>query len=233
MTLLFITLFLGRWVAWIPMATLAAILVVVAYHMSEWRTFRSEFGAPRSDIAVLLTTFVLTVAVDLSVAIQVGMVLAAFLFMRRMSEVTNISVVTREFAGDLDAAGGSGAARGGELAGVAVYEINGPFFFGAAEKFRETVGAIANPPKVLILRMRDVMTIDSTGMHALRDLIRRTRHDGTLVLLSDIRSQPLVALDQSGLLDEIGEDNLFGRIEDALERAGAAVGAPGGAAGSP
>jgi SulP family sulfate permease len=184
--------------------------------MSEWRTFRSEFGAPRSDIAVLLATFTLTVLIDLVVAIQVGVVLAAFLFMRRMSEVTNVTAVTAEFESEVsDLLPGT---EPGAPAGVAVYEINGPFFFGAAEKFRDTLGTIGGRPRVLILRMRHVMTMDSTGIHALREVIRRSRHDGTLVLLSELRSQPLVALDRAGVLDEIGEDCLTGSVEEALER---------------
>jgi SulP family sulfate permease len=220
LTLLLITLFFGRWAAWIPMATLAAILVVVAWHMGEWRRFRAEFSAPRSDILVLVTTFTLTVIVDLTVAIQVGMVLAAFLFMRRMSEVTNVAAVTAEFAGH-PAAGESAPSV---PAGVEIYEINGPFFFGAAEKFKDTMATIAKPPRVLILRMRDVLTMDSTGMHALRDLIRRTRRDRTVVLLSEVRSQPLMAMGRSRLLDEIGDDNLCGSVEEALGRARAHLG---------
>src|SRR5690606_32068981 len=132
-TILLVGVFFGRWVAYIPLAALASILIVVAYHMSEWRTFVGEFSGPRSDIAVLLTTFVLTVLIDLTVAIQAGMVLAAFLFMRRMAEVTNISAVKKEFA-DEDGTGADGLPV--EVPpGIAVYEINGPFFFGAAEKF--------------------------------------------------------------------------------------------------
>jgi SulP family sulfate permease len=182
--------------------------------MSEWRTFRSEFGAPKSDIMVLLATFILTVLVDLTVAIQVGMVLAMFLFMKRMSEVTNINAVTAEYVEELGPARGSGAPPG-----VLVYEINGPFFFGAAEKFKETMGTIAKPPRVLIVRMRHVMAMDTTGMHAFRDLIRRSRKDGTQVLLAEIRSQPLVAMDRRGLLDEVGEENLFGTVEEAIAAA--------------
>src|SRR5919112_514787 len=195
-TLLLITLFFGRWAALIPMATLAAILVVVAYHMSEWRTFRSEFRAPKSDAAVLLATFALTVLVDLTVAIAVGMVLAAFLFMRRMAEVTNVSVVTREFADrDVDAAADPNAIGHRHVpAGVQVFEINGPFFFGAAEAFKDTLARVAGKPKVLIVRMRDVPAMDSTGLHALADVVRRSRRDGTLVLLADVHAQPMVAL---------------------------------------
>ncbi len=225
-TLLLITLFFGRWAALIPMAALAAILVVVAYHMSEWRTFRTELRSPKSDVAVLLTTFLLTVLVDLTVAIEVGIVLAALLFMRRMAEVTNVSVITRELddEGDLYSTDANAVRRRAIPAGVEVYEINGPFFFGAAEQFKDTLGRVARKPKVLIIRMRNVPAIDSTGIRALADVTRRTRKDGTLVLLSDVHAQPLVALGRSDLLDEIGDDNIFGNLDDALNRARAEVG---------
>jgi SulP family sulfate permease len=228
LTLLLITVFLGRWVAWIPMATLAAILVIVAYHMSEWRTFRSEFGAPRSDIVVLLATFTLTVLVDLVIAIQVGVVLAAFLFMRRMSEVTNVKAVQLEEddEGDFYETDPNGVRLRSVPKGVEVYEINGPFFFGAAENFKDTMARLGRKPKVLILRMRNVPAIDSTGMNALKDLVRRTRKDGTLVLISDIHTQPLVALGRSAVFDEIGEENVFGNLDDALNRARMYIGLP-------
>ena len=144
-TLLLITLFFGGWAAFIPLATLAAILIVVAFHMSEWRTFASEFRAPKSDVAVLLATFLLTVLVDLTVAIEVGMVLAAFLFMRRMAEVTNIQVLTHEFIdpGDDFETDPNAVRRRVVPEGVQVYEITGPFFFGAAEMFKDRVGRIA------------------------------------------------------------------------------------------
>ncbi|PYO90007.1 MAG: sodium-independent anion transporter [Gemmatimonadetes bacterium] len=220
-TLLLITLFFGRWAALIPLATLAAILVVVAFHMSEWRTFISEFRAPKSDVAVLLTTFLLTVLVDLTVAIEVGIVLAAFLFMRRMAEVTNISVLTHEFADPVDdfERDPNAVLRRVIPQGVQVYEITGPFFFGAAEMFKDRVGRIAGKPKVLIIRMRHVPAIDSTGLHALRELVHRSRKEGMLVILSDVHAQPVVALDRSGLYDELTEDNIHGNIDDALNRA--------------
>lgn len=227
-TLLLITLFFGRWAGLIPMATLAGILVVVAYSMSEWRTFVAEFRAPKSDVAVLLTTFLLTVLWDLTVAIEVGMVLAAFLFMRRMAEVTNISVLTHELQDPRDDFENDPNAvrRRVVPAGVEVYEISGPFFFGAAEAFRDELGRIAGRPKVLILRMRHVPAIDSTGLHALRDLVRRSRRDGTLVLLADVHAQPVVALERSGLYDELGEENVHGNLDDALNRARAHLGLP-------
>src|SRR5437588_794990 len=220
-TLLLITLCFGRWAGLIPMATLAGILVVVAYSMSEWRTFLAEFRAPKSDVAVLLTTFLLTVLWDLTVAIEVGMVLAAFLFMRRMAEVTNISALTHEFQDPVDdfERDPNAVRRRVVPPGVEVYEITGPFFFGAAETFKERLGRIAVRPKALILRMRHVPAIDSTGLHALRDLVRRSRRDGSLVLLSDVHAQPVVALERSGLYDEMGEENVHGNIDDALNRA--------------
>ncbi len=221
LTLLLITLFFGRWAALIPMATLAAILVVVSYHMSEWRAFRSELRSPKSDVAVLLSTFLLTVLVDLTVAIEVGMVLAAFLFMRRMAEVTNVSAVTRELddpSGNADA-DATTLRRRSVPDGVEIYEINGPFFFGAAETFKDTLARVAGKPRVLIIRMRAVPAMDATGIHALRDVVLRSRRDGTLVLLSEVHMQPLVALSRSAALSDIGEANLFGDLELALARA--------------
>jgi SulP family sulfate permease len=221
LTLLLITLFFGRWAAFIPLSTLAAILVVVAYHMSEWRTFRSELTAPKSDVAVLLTTFLLTVVVDLTVAIEVGMVLAAFLFMRRMAEVTNVNMVTRELADgeeehedDPNSIG-----RRAVPAGVDVFEISGPFFFGAAEQFKDTLNQIAKKPKVIIIRMRDVPAIDSTGLHILHELSRRYRGEGTLLLLSDVHAQPMFAIARHDMLEDFGAENLYGNIDDALNRA--------------
>jgi SulP family sulfate permease len=221
LTLLLITLFFGRWAGLIPMAVLAAILVVVSYHMSELGRFRGELRAPKSDVAVLLTTFTLTVLVDLTVAVEVGMVLAAFLFMKRMAEVTNISLVNREFLnGDEEEKWDPNATSRREIpAEVDVYEIDGPFFFGAAETFKDTVGSVAKRPKVLIIRMRRVPAIDSTGLAALRDVVNRSRREGTLVILSDVHSQPVVALTNSGFYDELGEANVCGNLDDALNRA--------------
>lgn len=215
-TLLLITLFFGQWVARVPLAVLAAILLVVAYHMSEWRTFKAEFSAPKSDLIVLLTTFTLTIVFDLTVAVQVGMVLAAFLFMKRMSEVTNVQAVTREFT---DPQGRGGLVRGKVPKGVEIYEINGPFFFGAAEHFKEQVNTVASKPKVLIILMRNVPAIDSTGMHALKQLARRVRKDGTRIMIAEVHAQPMIALGRSYLLDEIGEENLYGSVEEALAAA--------------
>ncbi len=226
LTLLVITLFVGRWAALIPLATLAAILVVVAYHMSEWRTFLAELRSPKSDVIVLLTTFLLTLLVDLTVGIGVGMILAAFLFIRRMAEVTQTSIVTSSFDEDVSGDDGdpyeidSDSVRRRTIPKeVEVYEINGPFFFGAAEAFRDTLGRVARKPKVLIIRMRHVLALDSTGMYALSELARRSKADGATVLLADVHVQPMIALRGSPALKDIGEGNLFGDLDDALNRA--------------
>ncbi|HZI43180.1 MAG TPA: SulP family inorganic anion transporter [Gemmatimonadaceae bacterium] len=216
-TVLLITLFFGHWAALIPMATLAGILLVVSYQMSEWRVFRAELTSPRSDVIVLLATFSLTVLVDLTVAIEVGMVLAAFLFMRRMASITNVSGVSEVI---LDGDEGSEDMRVvAAPRGVEIYEINGPFFFGAAETFKDTLARIAGKPKVLILRMRHVPVMDATGLHALTDVVHRSRRDGTLVLLAEVQPQPLETLRRSVLLDEIGEEHICHTVETALERA--------------
>jgi SulP family sulfate permease len=221
-TVLLITLFFGRWAGLIPMAVLAAILVVVSYHMSELPRFRGELRAPRSDLAVMLTTFSLTVLVDLTVAVEVGMVLAAFLFMKRMAEVTNVKLVNQELAeaSEEDEESDPNATSRREIpSGVDIYEIDGPFFFGAAETFKDTVATVARKPKVLIIRMRRVPIIDSTGLAALRDVVLRSRREGTLVVLSDVHSQPVVALTNSAFYEELGEANVCGNLDDALNRA--------------
>ncbi|HKS06059.1 MAG TPA: SulP family inorganic anion transporter [Gemmatimonadaceae bacterium] len=226
-TLLVITLAAGRWAGLIPMATLAAILVVVAYHMSEWRTFRAELRSPKSDVAVLLATFSLTVLVDLTVAIAVGMVLAAFLFIRQMAGATNISHVTAALAEDDDEVPDANAtARRTIPKGVEVYEITGPFFFGAVETFKDTIARVARKPPVLIVRMRNVLTLDSTGIHALKDVAARSRSEGTLLLLAEVHMQPLVALTGSAALDVIGREHLFANLDDALNFARRKLGVP-------
>lgn len=217
-TVLLITLFFGRWAALIPMATLAGILLVVAYQMSEWRVFRAELTSPRSDVAVLLVTFFLTVLVDLTVAIEVGMVLAAFLFMKRMAEVTDVRAVAGDLIEEEDDEDLAAMSAYVVPRGVDVFEINGPFFFGAAETFKDTVTRVAGKPKVLIIRLRRTPAIDATGLHALTDVVRRSRGDGTLVLLSEVQPQPLAALHRSMLFDEIGEENICSTMEEALAR---------------
>ncbi|HEX9740874.1 MAG TPA: sulfate permease [Ignavibacteriaceae bacterium] len=220
LVLLLIMLFFGQWAKLIPMAALAAILVVVAYNMGEWRTFRSLLKSPKSDVAVLLTTFGLTVIIDLTVAIEIGMVLAVFLFMRRMAMVTNVGVITRELTDEEETVVDPMAIDKKNVPeGVEVFEINGPFFFGAVEKFKEAAEIIEKPPKVRIIRMRNVPAIDSTGLHVLEEVLRDSRKEGTEVIFSGVHAQPLMAFDNSGLLKKIGEKNVHSNIDEALARA--------------
>jgi SulP family sulfate permease len=219
LTLLLIALVLGSWAQLIPMCVLGAILLVVAYNMSEWHNFKSLLSAPKSDIIVLLITFGLTVIVDLTVAIEAGMVMAAFLFMKRMADVTNVNVIRNEFEETESPTAGNSNGMTTVPRGTVVYEINGPFFFGAAETFKETLATTAGRVPVLILRLRNVPAIDATGIHALRHLIRRSHQDGTLVLLTELQNQPTIALGRSGLLDEIGPEQTYESFEGALDRA--------------
>ena len=218
--LLLIMLFFGQWAKLIPLPVLAAILVIVAYNMSEWRTFRSLLKSPKSDVVVLLTTFGLTVIIDLTVAIEIGMVLAVFLFMRRMAMVANVGVVTRELSDDDEPAVDPMSIDKKDVPpDVEVFEINGPFFFGAVEKFKEATEIIEKPPKVRIIRMRNVPAIDSTGLHVLEEVLRDSRKEGTEVIFSGVHAQPLMAFDNSGLLQKIGEKNIHSNIDESLNRA--------------
>jgi sulfate permease, SulP family len=217
LTLLLIMLAFGKWASMIPLSCLAAILIVVAYNMSEWRTFKSLLRAPKSDVIVLLSTFALTVIIDLTVAIEVGMVLSAFLFMRRMALVTNVQVLTREMED------GEGAEFSTEIANlhvpndVQIYEINGPFFFGAAETFLQTTRETGSYPHVLIVRMRNVPAIDATGMKALEDISKRLIATGGKLIIAELHSQPQIALEGSGLLDRLGEHSFAPTLADAVE----------------
>jgi len=216
--LLLIMLLFGRWAALIPMPTLAAILLVVAYNMSEWHSFVKTLRSPRSDVAVMVLTFALTVIVDLTVAIQLGVILSALLFIRRMAEVSHVTSLTR----DLNE-GGEGddeSARPGAIPeGVEVFEVFGTLFFGAVEQFTETMRVLERPPRVFILETRNLLAIDATGMRAIEDLLVRLTGSGTRFILSGIHKQPLFAITQAGLIDRIGEDNLCGTLAEALERA--------------
>jgi SulP family sulfate permease len=219
-TLLLILVFLGKWAAMVPLASLAAILVVVSYHMSEWRSFAGLLRAPRSDLIVLLLTFALTIFVDLTVAVQVGIVAASLLFMKRMSDITNIEVITSEMRDPTEDPGEISLWRkkrkivGGHVIppGVEVYEVNGPFFFGVANKLEDVLGEIDKPPRVFILRMRNVPAIDATGMYALERLASRSHAQGTKLILCEVRDQPLRAIKRAKKLEE----HVVANFEDAL-----------------
>ncbi len=227
-TLLLILTFLGKWAARVPLCALAAILVVVSYHMSEWRSFAGLLRAPRSDLIVLLLTFTLTIFVDLTVAVQVGIVVASLLFMKRMSDITQVQGVTDELRDRGEDPSEITQVRrrkkyvgGYEIpAGVEVYAVNGPFFFGAAAKLEEVISEIAKPPKVFILRMRNVPAIDATGIFALERLAKKCRHEGTTLILTEIRQQPLRAIVRGRKLELFGgRQNLAKSLDIALDRA--------------
>lgn len=205
-----VLLFAGPLVGRVPLCGLAAILAVVCYNMSEWRNFVFLMKAPRSDVAVLLATFVLTVVVDLTAAVEVGMVLAAFLFMRRMAEFTTVGAALADAADEESGAQKVAAAAAPQ--GVEVYRVSGPLFFGAADKLGEVLAQIEAPPRVFILRLGAVPVLDATGMHALREFQRRCRRLKTSVLLCGLAPQPLRVLKTAGVLEEFdawtAEDDL-------------------------
>ncbi len=223
--LLLIMLFFGKWAALIPMATLAGILLVVSYNMSEYHLFIKMFKSPKSDVAVLVVTFLLTVLVDLTVAIQAGVVLAAVLFMKRMADVTQVGYITSMMEDEEDTSDDDPNAikRFTVPKGVEVFEVNGPFFFGAADRFKHVLSLIVSKPKVLILRMRTVLSMDATALRALDEVYEQTRRDGSRLFLAGVHTQPLIAMDRAGLLDKIGVDNMFENVNDALKAARALV----------
>lgn len=219
-TLLLIMLFIGKWVTLIPLASLAGILMVVAYNMSEWKSFVSVLKGPRSDIAVLLVTFLLTVFIDLTVAIEVGMVLAAFLFMRKMVQFSGVNI----FAAAIDDKEATKSREDIEHfsipKNVQVFEIKGPMFFAAAYKFKEAMRILEVPPRVLIIRMRHVPMIDATGIKTLKDVLQQTRQTHTKLILSGItEGQVYSELQKSRLLFAIGKANVAPTFTLALARA--------------
>jgi SulP family sulfate permease len=218
--LLLILLFLGPLTKHIPMACLAGVLTMVAWNMSEWRTFRSLLKNPKSDVAVLLTTFLLTVLFDLTIAIEIGLLLAMLLFMRRMMETTQVSVKT-----DMLNLSGEAEMPYSEEAlvipeGVEVYEINGPFFFGIANKFDECMKQVGgNKPRVRVIRMRKVPFMDSTGLHNLESLCRLSQREGIRIILSGVNEKVRDMLIKNGMDKRVGGENICSHISEALKRA--------------
>jgi SulP family sulfate permease len=218
-TLLIVMLFAGKWAALIPMATLSGILVVVAYNMSEWENFRAVFKGSKSDVAVLLTTFFLTVLIDLTVAIEIGMVLAAFLFMRKMIQFSDVSLLTKDIDDKGNEKDDDSVANYSIPAEAEVFEITGPLFFGAAYKFKDAIRIIEATPKVLILRMRQVPMIDATGIKTIREVYNESKKRGTRLILSEVHSgQVMKQLQESRLLFAIGKANVTNTFEAALKR---------------
>jgi sulfate permease, SulP family len=215
MTLLAIILLFARYATFVPMAAMAAVLIMVALRMGEWHELGRLNKLTKSDAAVMLTTFGLTVIFDLVIAIEVGMVLAAILFIRRVSDSTEVSRVTSDDVLETHAQ----LAEGKEIPeGVMVYRIFGPFLFGAAEKMQDALERIGEFPKVLVLRLHLVTAMDSTALHALQSVVERARRAGSTIVISGIHRQPLDLLRKSGFIDIIGRPNFCGSFDTALAR---------------
>ncbi|MBQ9649847.1 MAG: sulfate permease [Prevotella sp.] len=222
--LLLIFLFLMPLAQYIPMACLAGVLVIVAYNMSGWRSLLSIMKNPKSDVIVLWVTFLLTVIFDLTIAIEVGLLCACLLFMRRMAETTDVKVISQEINPEEE----DSDFQLGNLEhlsipeGVEVYEINGPYFFGAGNRFEEIMGALRHQrqmPRVRIIRMRKVPFVDSTGIHNLTNLCLMSQAEGIQIVLSGVNPTVQAVLHKAGFDTMLGEENICSHINIALERA--------------
>ncbi|MBF0569758.1 MAG: sulfate permease [Candidatus Omnitrophica bacterium] len=211
--ILVLFLFCGQWARLIPMPCLAGILVVIAYNMSEWRHFRQLLSSPQGDVLVLILTFGLTVLVDLTVAIETGVVLAALLFMHRMAEATHIDLV------DEDENNGRPHEYEGVPEGVEIFELHGPFFFGAVDKFREAISSFKKLPKVLILRMSAVPAVDASAVSSLERLITEAKRNGTHIVIAGVSHKVFKTFHKTGLDEKIGIDNILSDVPLALAQA--------------
>lgn len=224
--LLLVLLFLGQLVGYIPMPCLAGVLIIVSYNMSGWRSFVSLSKAPKSDFSVLIVTFVLTVIFDLTIAIEIGLLLAILLFMRRVNE----SSIIRVFHDEIDPGENLDVTVHEEKlhipSGVGVYEIDGPYFFGIANKFDEIMSEVAEAPKVRVIRMRKVPFIDSTGLHNLENLCVQSQRANIKVVLSGVNKHVRSMLLKAKFDQLIGEENICSNINEALGKAGEYVGEP-------
>lgn len=221
--LLLIFLFFMPLAQYIPMACLAGVLVVVSYGMSGWRSFLTLMKNPKSDVTVLLITFFLTIIFDLTVAIEVGLIIACLLFMKRMSETTDVKVVMDEISEESDISSGN-LEHLTIPKGVEVYEINGPYFFGAGNRFEEIMASFGDRPKVRIIRMRKVPFVDSTGIHNLTNLCTMSKNEGIEVVLSGVSEKVHSQLNKARFYDLLGERNICSHIDIALQRAREIVG---------
>ena len=218
--LLLMLLFLGGLTKHIPMACLAGVLIMVSYNMSGWRTVRSLLKGPKSDVMVMAVTFFLTVVFNLTIAIEIGMLMAVFLFVKRVSETTSVSVLR----GQLDTRHHSDVlANKGDKAilakGVEVYEIDGPFFFGVANKFDDVMRRMGDKPLVRIVRMRSVPFIDSTGVYNLETFVRSSQKEHIHIILSGVTPGVHLTLEKMGIEAMVGADNIFSHIDNAVAHA--------------
>ena len=218
--LLLIFLFLMPFAQYIPMACLAGVLVVVSYGMSGWRSFLALMRNPKSDITVLFLTFFLTIIFDLTIAIEVGIICACLLFMKRMSETTDVKMIYEEIDLNEDADMERGNLEHLTIPkGVEVYEINGPYFFGAGNRFEDIMGRYGHRPKVRIIRMRKVPFIDSTGLHNLENMCLMSQKEGITIVLSGVNEKVEKVLKRNGFPELLGEENICNHIDLALSRA--------------
>jgi SulP family sulfate permease len=219
--LLLILLLLMPLAQYIPMACLAGVLVIVSYNMSGWRTFKALLKNPKSDVTVLLITFFLTVIFDLTIAIEVGLVIACVLFMRRVMETTEISVIKDEIDPNKESDVELHEEHLVIRKGIEVYEINGPYFFGIATRFEEIMSELGDRPKVRVIRMRKVPFIDSTGIHNLSNLCTMSQRENITIVLSGVNEKVYQVLEKSGFNELLGKENICSNINLALERANA------------
>lgn len=217
--LLLILLFLMPLAQYIPMACLAGVLVIVSYNMSGWRTFMALLRNPKSDVVVLLITFFLTVIFDLTIAIEVGLLIACVLFMKRVMETTEISVIRDEIDPNQESDLEVHEEHITLPKGVEVYEINGPYFFGIATKFEEIMSQLGDRPKIRIIRMRKVPFIDSTGIHNLANLCEMSQKENIHIILSGVNPKVHQVLEKSGFYELLGEDNICSNINEAVAKA--------------
>ena len=207
-TLLILMLFFAKWASLIPMSCLAGILMVVAYNMSEWRSFIALMRGSSFDMIVLVTTFLLTVLVDLTMAIEIGVVLSAFIFMKRMADLSKTGIATQPDSDLID--------DYRNLSGdISVFEISGPFFFGSAREFSEVMKATGTRKKVMIIRMRHVPFIDSTGLNNFKSAVSMLQGAGTKIVLSGVNDNVRTDLERGGITSSIGESNIFLTFEEA------------------
>ena len=214
--LLLVLLFLGGLISIIPMPCLAGVLIMVAYNMSGWRTIRSMCRQSRSDIAILFTTMILTIIFDLTIAIEVGLIMAVVLFVRRIMETSKISVLRNEM--DLHHDGEEGDVQLTIPNNVEVFEIEGPFFFGVATKFEEMASKRDVMP-IRIVRMRKVTFIDSTGLHNLEGFVEGALKNGQKIILSGVNEKVYHSIERAGIVKMLGKENVLDHIDKALERA--------------
>ncbi|HZR19710.1 MAG TPA: sulfate permease [Verrucomicrobiae bacterium] len=223
LTLLVIILVAAPLAKFVPLATLSAVLVNVAFHMGEWHNFSRLRKWPICDSAVFLSAFALTVVVDLTVAVEIGMVLAAVLFIKRSSETTQIMAVDES----TETEGSHHSLVGKEVPkGVMVYRMMGAFFFGAVDKLESVLKRVSQEPEVLILRMRKVVAMDATGLNALEDLYEKLRKRGKHLVLSAPHTNPLMVMERAGFIDRLGRENVCPHIDAALDRAREILGLP-------